>query len=335
MSTHPTRSSATHSELLSEYLNHLVETPVGRRALGYREWFAHRFAAPVAVGTSLVLGACGGASESDGDGGGRAGAEQGQGGQNQAMGGSGEAIGGWEGLGASGGLYGIELGGDWDRGGAGQGGNTPTTETECRDGLDNDRDGSRDCDDSDCIRSISCMLDYGAPLGGTTGQGGAPEFGGSPGQGGYSVGGDAPELGGGPGQGGYSFGGDAPDYGIAGMGDDPESDCSNRLDDDRDGFVDCDDLDCSPSPECTVVPYGVWMGGAAGDGGAGGAAGGVPADGGWSGMGAPEYGIWMGGSSGGGGEQGETAGKAGQDNRAGETGLGGGGEKYGMDMSDP
>jgi len=147
-------------------------------------------------------------------------------------------------------------GGDPSTGGVGGLGGTPVYGIPleiCIDGVDNDYDTLVDCDDPDCTGSVACQ-----GTGGASGSGGQPGVGGDPGSGGLS------------GSGGTV-------YGI------PLEDCSNGVDDNYNGLVDCDDLDCTGSVACQGA------GGASGAGGQPGV-GGDSGGGGLSGFGGV-YGI--------------------------------------------
>jgi cysteine-rich repeat protein len=92
-------------------------------------------------------------------------------------------------------------------------------ETACDDGLDNDLDGLVDCADPDCAQDPACE-----PVCGT----------------------------------GIVEGDEICDDGNLVDGDGcnsdcypEETDCSNGIDDDRDGLVDCMDPDCAAAPACT------------------------------------------------------------------------------------
>ncbi len=77
----------THAELLKEYLDEFSDSDAPSPRVSWSRWVTRRLGAPLAVGTSLLVGACGGSSDSDdGTNGGVAGIEEGQGGaqQNQA-----------------------------------------------------------------------------------------------------------------------------------------------------------------------------------------------------------------------------------------------------------
>jgi hypothetical protein len=135
-------------------------------------------------------------------------------------------------------------------GGGGAPPNVPGAEI-CTDGIDNDADGSVDCDDSDCDPDASC-----ATTGGTGGAGGAEGTGGLSG-----------------------FGGTL--YGI------PLEVCTDGVDNNFNNLIDCDDPYCSGNVAC---PGTGGAPGAGGDPGVGGAAGnggtgGVPATGGAAGDG--------------------------------------------------
>ncbi len=112
-------------------------------------------------------------------------------------------------------------------GGAGEGNCTGEACAEqCRDDLDNDGDGRVDCSDQNCSNDPSCWV----------GTGGV-----------------------GPGTGGLAWGG-SPVYGIPYPVLDTETDCTNAVDDDQDGKIDCSDEDCSGNPNCGAVPtYGIPM----------------------------------------------------------------------------
>ena len=95
-------------------------------------------------------------------------------------------------------------------------------ETACDDGVDNDLDQATDCDDDSCFAQ-PCVT----PTPPTRRCGAlVPDAG--PGDGGLDAGLDDGGLDAGPVRGCFA----------------PEADCANGLDDDGDGLVDCEDLDC-------------------------------------------------------------------------------------------
>jgi hypothetical protein len=108
------------------------------------------------TGQACVQGKC----ESDGAGGGAGGGAAGGAGGGAAGGvggGSGGGVGGGDGGGSAGGAGGGDAGGAGGSGGAGgtggaggAGGGVATVETKCADGLDDDNDGTFDCEDADC-----------------------------------------------------------------------------------------------------------------------------------------------------------------------------------------
>ncbi len=97
---------------------------------------------------------------------------------------------------------------------AGDCGAPPSTETSCTDGLDDDCDAAVDCDDSDCSADPACA---GPTCGDATCDSGE----------------DACNC--------------ATDCGAPPSS---ESSCTDGLDDDCDGAVDCADADCSADPAC-------------------------------------------------------------------------------------
>ncbi len=109
---------------------------------------------------------------------------------------------------------------------------------ECSDGLDNDQDGATDCDDSSCQNDASCESDGGAP-----GAGGDPGLGGVAGLGGSA-------------------------YGIP-----YEMSCTDGVDDNLNGLVDCADPTCSSDVACTGTGGAPGAGGDPGLGGLGGTGG--------------------------------------------------------------
>ncbi|MBN2191921.1 MAG: hypothetical protein JW751_03825 [Polyangiaceae bacterium] len=129
-------------------------------------------------------------------------------------------------------------------------------ESDCDDGVDNDRDGRADCDDADChcgsggaatggvgghsTGGLGAL--YGIPIGG----GGVAETGGFAPIGGELTGG-APPSGGRSTTGGVPSGG----YNAGGVYAAPfEYDCEDGNDEDGDGRADCADPDCVDDPAC-------------------------------------------------------------------------------------
>ncbi len=106
----------------------------------------------------------------------------------------------------------------------------------CSDGIDNDCDGLTDCDDSECPTCLDGVADCGeicdgADLGGVTCED----------LGGFSSGGLACD--GAASCGAFDFGGC-----IACVG--TETSCDDSIDNDCDGFTDCDDTDCDFDLAC-------------------------------------------------------------------------------------
>ncbi len=99
---------------------------------------------------------------------------------------------------------------------------TPTTETNCSDGIDNDNDGATDCDDSDCASDPACST---------------PD----------------PEI---CDDGVDNDGDGATDCDDSDCADDPACStpdpeiCDDGVDNDGDGATDCDDSDCADDPAC-------------------------------------------------------------------------------------
>lgn len=110
------------------------------------------------------------------------------------------------------------------------------TDAKCKDWFDNDGDGLIDCDDPDC-ESQAVKVCKGSWQGPLTGSGGA---------GGQEVGEDLPEL---------KEGQSVED--LIGKGGDKDGErndevCSDGMDNDGDGRVDCADFGCRFDPEVTV-----------------------------------------------------------------------------------
>ncbi len=107
------------------------------------------------------------------------------------------------------------------------------TEERCHDWLDNDQDGAFDCDDSDCAGMAICKGSWDRTPGGGGGGGGTAGAGAGSTTGGHSDGIDrtaAPE--------------DLIGVGADADGERSEHLCSDGIDNDNDGKIDCEDLGC-------------------------------------------------------------------------------------------
>ncbi len=139
----------------------------------------------------------------------------------------------------------------------GGGSSTPTTESDCSDGVDEDQDGLTDCDDLDCLSDPACQSSGGSGgSGGSTGGCSSTEV--------EDCNGNcAPAYWVGDGScddGAYNYSGNQIDLDCAlhnyddgdcaGSTGGTETDCSDGQDDDQDGFIDCNDSDCSTDPAC-------------------------------------------------------------------------------------
>ena len=126
---------------------------------------------------------------------------------------------------------------------SGGGSSTPSSESDCSDGVDEDQDGLTDCDDSDCASDSACQSSNGCSstevldcIGECTaatwvGDGICDE--------------NAPYYDLNCAQFNYD-GGDC----SGSSGSSTESDCTNGIDDDQDSLTDCNDSDCASDPAC-------------------------------------------------------------------------------------
>lgn len=133
----------------------------------------------------------------------------------------------------------------------GGGTTTPTFESDCSDGYDEDQDGQTDCNDSDCVNDAACQSTGGGTTGGCTSS-----------QVVDCNGNCAPDWWVGDGScddGAYQYGGNYIDLDCALYNYDDgdcaatpstESDCTDGYDDDQDGSIDCDDTDCANDSAC-------------------------------------------------------------------------------------
>ncbi|MBN2191575.1 MAG: hypothetical protein JW751_02065 [Polyangiaceae bacterium] len=138
-------------------------------------------------------------------------------------------------------------------GAAGGGGEPPgVQEVACEDGVDNDQDGYVDCEDYDCCWfAATCACVRGTCHAATCrgegrgGQGGAGERN----EGAAEGGGVEGRRDAGAGEGGRVGG--QSDSGATGGAPLQETLCADLLDDDADGYVDCEDYDCcGPDAAC-------------------------------------------------------------------------------------
>lgn len=112
-------------------------------------------------------------------------------------------------------------------------------ETNCHDGVDDEPDGAIDCADSDCSDSPNCIT---CPSGATASTENCNVLGGCSGSQYCNYDGCCLDI-------------TCGDYVCssgeeAGCTDCPESDCSDSVDNNNDGFTDCDDFTCQQDPAC-------------------------------------------------------------------------------------
>ena len=135
---------------------------------------------------------------------------------------------------------------------SGGGSTTPTSETSCTNGIDDDQDGWIDCDDTDCSSDAACQTSSGgcssSELEDCNGNC-APDYwlgDGSCDDGAYSYMGNQIDLD------CALYNNDDGDCTSGGGSTNPttETDCTNFIDDDGDGDIDCDDSDCASDSAC-------------------------------------------------------------------------------------
>ena len=133
-------------------------------------------------------------------------------------------------------------------------GNVESTDARCRDWVDNDGNGYTDCEDTNCQGTEACMGSYdlelaGKPVGGevagAAATGGATAVTGTPATGG----GDKPQI--------VIKDNEDPDdllnrEGLDAGGERTNMFCSDGIDNDNDGFTDCEDIGCKISTEVSV-----------------------------------------------------------------------------------
>jgi len=125
-------------------------------------------------------------------------------------------------------------------------GNPENSDARCSDWLDNDEDGYLDCDDIDCGDTDACKGSWDLKGTGTAGAAGGGVSGGAGVSGGTGGGGSVPELQ--PGQ---------TEADLIGTGGDADGErnnvfCSDGIDNDNDGQIDCADLGCRLDTQVTV-----------------------------------------------------------------------------------
>ena len=112
------------------------------------------------------------------------------------------------------------------------------TEAACQDSVDNDRDGQVDCKDSDCARWDVCQHsgDQGSDVPGNNNGSGSGDNGSGSGDNGSGSGDN----------------GGKPDDGMPASPEDSEAACSDGVDNDKDGAVDCLDDGCDTTLWCQL-----------------------------------------------------------------------------------
>lgn len=139
---------------------------------------------------------------------------------------------------------------------SGGGSGTPSTETDCSDGVDDDQDGLTDCDDFDCYSDPACQSSGGSGSTGGCSSTEVEDCNGNCAPGGWVGDGSCDD-------GTYSYLGNQIDLdcalhnydngdctGSGGSGTTTESDCTDGVDNDQDGLTDCNDSDCTYDPAC-------------------------------------------------------------------------------------
>lgn len=134
----------------------------------------------------------------------------------------------------------------------------PATEMMCSDGIDDDRDGYQDCDDSDCSADYACRTDIDNNIGvidnttNTTNIGaGSQEICDN----GIDDDGDGSQDCYDPDCASQSICAStgSVDVGVVDTTLTNSETCDNGVDDDNDGLIDCDDTDCSTNASCADV----------------------------------------------------------------------------------